>query len=260
MPARILTSRRRAPLVGAAALVMAAAVASPAAAQDADAASLLDDAGRAAVEQIVRDYLVANPEVVIDALNAYQARQEEQIREQQQLRIGMLQAQIFDAATSPVGGNLDGDVTLVEFFDYNCGHCRRVAPSIEAMLAADDSLRVVYKELPILSEGSVLAARAALASQWQDLYEPFHLALMGHDEGLDEDAVFGIAEGVGLDLDQLRTDMDRDEVVGEIAANMELARQLQINGTPAFIVGDQVIPGAVPQSALEALVSDARGG
>ena len=260
MPPRTQTLRRCAPLVGAAALAMAAAISGPAAAQDADVASPFGDAERAAVEQIIRDYLIANPDVVIDALNAYQARQEEQAREQQQLRIGMLQEQIFNAATSPVGGNPEGDITLVEFFDYNCGHCRRVAPAVEAMIAADDSLRVVYKEFPILSEGSVLAARAALASQWQDLYEPFHMALMGHDERLDEDAVFGIAEGVGLDLEQLRADMERDEVVGEITANMELARQLQINGTPAFIVGDQVIPGAVPQAALEAAVSEARGG
>ena len=252
-----LPTRRLAAVAAAGALMVAGA---PALAESDDPPAVLDDAERAAVEQVVRDLLIANPEIVIDALNAYQARQEEMARAQQGVQIQALSEQIFRAATSPVGGNPDGDVTLVEFFDYNCGYCKRVMPTVEAVVRNDGDLRVVYKEFPILSEGSMIAARAALAAQWQDLYEPFHEALMGYEGRLGEAEVFRIAEGLGLDLDRLRDDMERDEVLGEIAANMELARQLQINGTPAFIVGDQVIPGAVPQAALEAAVADARDG
>ncbi len=254
MRSHAFAGRRFAPLALAAGLL----IATPAVAQD--DASALDDAQRAAVEQVVRELLVTNPEIVVEALEAYQARQEEIARAQQSLQVQALSEQILHSSTSPVGGNPEGDVTLVEFFDYNCGYCKRALPAVEAVVAADAGLRVVYKEFPILGEGSMVAARAALASQWQDLYGPFHAALMGFDGRIDEPAVFRVAAEVGLDVDQLRADMDRAEVVGEIAANMELARQLQINGTPAFIVGSEVIPGAVPQAALEQAVSAARGG
>jgi protein-disulfide isomerase len=174
-------------------------------------------------------------------------------------QVRVLADQIFFAEGSPVGGNPDGDVTLVEFFDYNCGYCKRVMPAVEAVAEADPNLRIVYKEFPILSEGSMIAARAALASRAQDLYEPFHEALMGFEGRIGESEVFAIAEGVGLDVEQLREDMGSDAVTAEIAANMDLARALQINGTPAFVVGDQVIPGAVPQAQLESAIAEARG-
>ena len=143
--------------------------------------AVLDDAERAAMEQMIRDYLLDNPEVVIEALNAYQAQQDEMARLQQGEQIVALSSRIFDSGTSPVGGNPDGDVTLVEFFDYNCGYCKRVLPTLEALVEDDSELRIVFKEFPILSQSSMVAAQAALAAQWQDLYEPFHFALMGFE-------------------------------------------------------------------------------
>ena len=167
---------------------------------------------------------------------------------------------LFDDPRSPVMGNPEGDVTVVEFFDYRCPYCRRVAPDLEALIDGDPDVRVVFKEWPILGRASVLAARAALAAHAQGLYWGVHTALMTGALEADEDAIVAFAQSLGADGDRLRADMASDAVTEALIANDELARTLGLSGTPAFVIGDTVVPGAIPVDQMRALVAEARAG
>jgi protein-disulfide isomerase len=211
------------------------------------------------VEKIVRDYLLREPEIIYQALQELQRREAEATAARQRAAIAANETQLLDAAHTPVGGNPDGDVTLVEFFDYRCAYCRRVVPSMQALLDEDPDLRIVFKDLPVLGPDSVRAARAALASRKQGGYVPFHFALMTADD-LSIEGIRAVAAAVGLDADRLEADMASPEVNAAIEANYALANELGIEGTPAFVIGDQLIPGAVDKARLEQLILEARSG
>jgi protein-disulfide isomerase len=210
------------------------------------------------VERIVRDYLMREPEIILEAIEALQRRQQEAEAERRRGAIARLEAEIFRDPVTPVIGNPDGDVTLVEFMDYRCGFCRRMVPAIQGLLADDPGLRIAMKELPVLGEDSVRAARAALAAHAQGAYVDMHFALLAADD-LSIDGIVAVARDLGLDLERLRRDMDSTGVGAHIQANYRLARELGIEGTPAFVVGGEVVPGAVPREQLEALIGLARG-
>ncbi|MEZ5932509.1 MAG: DsbA family protein [Alphaproteobacteria bacterium] len=227
--------------------------------------SLADEAAPATdlpveqVEKIVRDYLMREPEIIYQALEELQRRQAaEQAERQKQMLVSRKDELLNDPAT-PVAGNLEGDVTLVEFFDYRCGYCRRVLSSMQALMEDDANLRVVFKELPVLGEDSVRAARASLAGQMQDKgrYMDFHLALMSAQD-LSADAIRKIAADVGLDPDRLEQDMASEDITKAIDANYKLASALGIEGTPAFVVGETLVPGAVDKARLAALIEETR--
>jgi protein-disulfide isomerase len=209
------------------------------------------------VEAIVRELLMREPEIVYQALQELQRRETAAEAERRKAAVMARKDDLFHSAASPVGGNPEGDVTLVEFFDYRCGYCRRVVSSLRALVEQDQDLRVVFKEFPILGEDSVRAARAALAAERQGLYMPLHFALMAADD-LSLDGIMAVAAGVGLDTEQLAQDMASPEIEAEIAATYALANELGIEGTPAFVVDDELIPGAVSQERLASLIDDAR--
>ena len=211
------------------------------------------------IEKIVREYLLREPKVVFDALQELQRQEAEATAARQRAAIAANRNKLLDDPLTPVGGNPDGDVTLVEFFDYRCTYCRRVVSSMRELLDEDDGLRVVFKDMPVLGPDSVRAARAALASRKQDGYVPFHFALMASDD-LSLAGIRAIAKGVGLDPDRLEADMEAPEVSAVIEANYALAHELGIEGTPAFVIGDQLIPGAVEKARLEQLIDEARSG
>ena len=166
--------------------------------------------------------------------------------------------EVFRDPDSPVGGNAKGDVTLVEFFDYNCPYCRRVGPLMIQAEAADAKLRIVYKEFPILGPNSVFAAKAALAAHRQGKYAAFHKALMAVEGAADKGKVMEVAAKVGLDLDRLKRDMDDPAIQKMIDRNLALAQALRINGTPSFVAGDQIVRGAVDLDTLRGLIREAR--
>jgi protein-disulfide isomerase len=209
------------------------------------------------VERIVRDYLLREPEIIYQALEELQRRQAVAAAERQRAAVAANRAALVDQAGDPMAGNPEGDVTVVEFFDYQCQYCRRVVPSLQALLAEDQDLKVVFKEFPILGEASVTAARAALAAREQDRYLPFHFALMGARD-LSLDSILALAESVGLDSERLASDMQSPAIETRLQANLELARELGIEGTPAFVVGDELIPGAVDKTRLAQLIEEAR--
>lgn len=216
-----------------------------------------DDLPVEAIQGIVRDYLVNNPEVIEEALQALRQQQLLAQRAAQKRLIAQLDAELFANPDDPVIGNPKADVTVVEFFDYRCGYCRRMAPDVKQLLDEDPNLRIVMKELPVLGQDSVIAARASLAAQRQDAYEAFHFALMDSPD-LSEHSLRLAAEKVGMNYDQLRIDMADPALDDVIEGNYRLARQLRVEGTPALIIGDQLIPGGINLARMKSLIATAR--
>ncbi|WP_370271564.1 DsbA family protein [Pseudooceanicola nitratireducens] len=210
------------------------------------------------VKELVLQAIRENPEIVMEAVAILEKRK---AGEQAVVQAETLKTQrnlIENDPNAPVLGNPDGDVTVVEFFDYNCPYCRRVKPEVQALLDADPNVRLVYREWPILGDGSVFAARAALAARKQGKYDAFHWAMMANKGRAEEASVMRIAEQVGLDLEQLRADMQAPEVQQHIATSMQLSQALGFNGTPSFVIGDALLPGFVETAQLKELVEAAR--
>lgn len=212
---------------------------------------------RKAIESVVHDYLINHPSVLREAIEAMQKREEAQAVEQAAQKLKQHSAELFNDPTAPVGGNPKGDVTVVEFFDYQCGFCKRVAPAVEALIEQDRNVRVVYKQFAILGPQSSVAARAALASARQGKYEAYHRALMAA-ESVDDESLKRLAEQVGLDYAQLQKDMEDSALNTMLEANFQLATGLGITGTPTFVIGDRVIPGAASTEQLADAVNQAR--
>ena len=222
------------------------------------AADPLTPQQKEAVQQIIHDYLLKNPDVLIEALKAAQQRNDEKAAELTKQAIVQQRAALLDDPDSPVGGNPQGDVTIVEFFDYRCPYCKQVEPALEALLKQDPKLRIVYKEFPILGPASVIASRVALAARDQGKYDAFHRAMMATKGSIDERVTLQVAASVGLDVDKIKAEMNASKIDSVIAKNYELAKVLDIEGTPAFIVGDTLAPGAADIATLRKLVADAR--
>lgn len=213
---------------------------------------------KTAIEHVVHDYLLSHPELMIDVLQAAKEQQQRQTEQHAQQVLKARRSELLDDPTSPVGGNVHGDVTVVEFFDYRCPYCKRMHPTLRELLAADRKLRIAYKEWPILGPVSVTAARAALAAHLQGKYEAFHNPMMTATGEITEDTVYRIAGSVGLDLERLKRDMASPQIEAALKANRDIASALDIHGTPTFVIGDQLVPGAIDLSAIEDLVAGAR--
>lgn len=213
-----------------------------------------DEALRELILQTIRD----NPEIVMEAIETLQAREEAAQAEAAQAMLAANRDALERDPNAPVIGNPDGEITVVEFFDYNCGYCRRVFDDVMALVNSDSEIRVVMREWPILGEESVFAARASLASRNQGKYKEFHLALMENEGRANEASVMRIAEELGIDIEQLRRDMEAPEVAAHFQASQQLTQALGFNGTPAFIFGDQLVPGAIDFDQMELLVEELR--
>lgn len=211
-----------------------------------------------AIEEIVRDYLIANPEVLVEALQGLEEKERLAKAENQRLAVKANLEGLMRDPASPVAGNPEGDITIVEFFDYRCPYCRRMTADLLDAVEQDGNIRLVFKEFPILGSDSVVAARAALAAAAQNRYHDFHVALMAKPGELNEPAILALAGDLGLDVERLRQDMDSEAVEQQLRDNHGLARNLQINGTPAFVIGEEVVPGAVPMQQLLEMVSQER--
>ncbi len=208
----------------------------------------------------IRAYLMANPEVLVDAMAELERKQDAQRDNVAQKAIKDKQAELLNDKGTPSTGNASGDVTIVEFSDYQCPYCKRAYSAVKSVVATDGKIKLVYKDLPILGEASKVAAVAALASIKQGKHEAFHDALMTNTAKLDNDLIFAIAAKVGIDVAKLKQDMDDPEIKKIIDRNMALAEDLGVRGTPAFVIGNQFVPGAVDADALKKLVADARNG
>lgn len=221
-------------------------------------AAEINPAQRQAIDSIIHDYLMQHPDVLIAALRAAQDKLDRDNDAKATKAVARHRRDIFDNPATPAAGNPEGDVAIVEFFDYRCPYCKQVQPELESLVQQDPKLRLVYKEFPVLGPASVTAAHAALAAQRQGKYDAFHAAMMAAHGQITDSTVYQVAASVGLDVDRLKRDMAAPEVAQALKANSALADVLDIHGTPAFIIGDRVVPGAVDLDALKTMVADAR--
>jgi protein-disulfide isomerase len=212
------------------------------------------------LDQRIRDYILQHPEVIVEALRRLEAQREAAAANETQSVITSRREEIFNDPATPVGGNPDGDVSIVEFFDYNCPYCRKNAPTLAELERTDPNLRFVYKEWPILGPGSEFAARAALASMRQGKYVAYHKAMMAVSGRITEDKVLEVAGTVGIDVEQLKRDI-KDAAINEaIERNRDLARALGVTGTPAFLVNEQFLPGLQEMPVLQSVIRLTREG
>ncbi len=241
-----------------AALCALALMPQPAAALDLEA---LSPAERTAFRAEVRAYLLDNPEVLLEAIAALEERQAGAQSADDAALIAQNAAALFDSPHSWVGGNPDGDVTVVEFVDYNCGFCRRALPEVVDLLEADPGVRLVMKELPILGPDSELASRFAIAVlqiAGDDAYFEAHERLLTLQGPVTAPAVTRLGTEMDLDMEAITARMQGAEVGAVIEANRALAAALGINGTPTFVVGDVMVRGYVPLDAMRSLVEGQR--
>lgn len=213
---------------------------------------------RATVETWIKEYLVENPEVIVEALEVLQTRQAAIEERQQRDLIAAMDMQFQNDPLTYVAGNPDGDVTIYEFFDYKCGYCKRALETVLTLLEEDKNLRFVFMELPILSEESGLAAKAALAAIDQNGYFDFHNDLMMARGSLNQGRIFEMATAAGMDAGKLAKRMNDQDIEAALARNQQLAIGLGIRGTPGFIVGDKIMRGALPIDEFRTAIAEAR--
>lgn len=221
------------------------------------------------IKNIVHDYLIQNPQIILEAINKLQAQQEQQTKEQGQKAAIKYANALFNSSSSPAMGNANGTITLVAFFDYQCPYCKRMSSLLNELIKTTPNLRIVMKEWPILSESSALAARAALAAQQQGKYLALHNAFMDEKTQLSKDEIVNIAKQNGLDTTKLETAMSSTTVMNELKSNLMLATALGFSGTPAFVIAKTspdanhspnvnkitILPGSVSLDALKQVIS-----
>ena len=221
----------------------------------------MSDAERAAFQAQVRAYLLENPEVILEAITLLEDRQAEAQAQADLQLVADNAEELFNDGFSWVGGNPDGDITLVEFLDYRCGYCHRAMPEVANLLAEDGNIRLIVKEFPILGEASVVSSRFAIATRQiagAEAYKQVHDALMTFNQDPDAVSLGRLANGLGLDGAAILARMDSDAVSDEIARTRALAARLQINGTPTFVVEDELLRGFLPADQMAQLIAEIR--
>ncbi|WP_209596763.1 DsbA family protein [Ruegeria sp. HKCCSP351] len=221
----------------------------------------MNDAEKAEFGAQVREYLLENPEVIIEAINILEQRNAMAEAAADKELVAANAEELFDDDYSWVGGNPDGDITLVEFMDYRCGYCRRAVPEVANLLASDGNIRFVIKELPILGDASVLSSRFAVATKQvagNDAYKQVHDALMEFSGEPSEVTLRRISDGLGLDSDAIIAAMDSDSVTDEISRTRALAQRMQISGTPSFVLGTELLRGYLPADQMQQIADGVR--
>ncbi len=221
----------------------------------------MSDAEKAEFGAQVREYLLENPEVIIEAINILEERNAAVEAQADKELVAAHADDLFNDGYSWVGGNPDGDITLVEFMDYRCGYCRRAVPEVATLLAEDGNIRLVIKELPILGDASVVSSRFAIATKQvagDDAYKQVHDALLEFSGEPSEVTLRRISDGLGLDSDAIIAAMDSDEVTEEIAKTRDLAQKLRISGTPSFVLGTEMLRGYLPADQMLQIANGVR--
>jgi protein-disulfide isomerase len=244
-------------------LIVAAALVATAGLFAAHAQSI-SDTQRGEIERIIRDYLIKNPEVLQEAIAELEKRQAKAEAEKHKTAVKDNAELLFNSPRHVVVGNPQGDVTFVEFFDYNCGYCKRALADMMELMKADPKLKVVLKEFPVLGPGSVEAARVAVAVRMQDKsgkkYLDFHQRLLTGRGQVDKARALAAAKEAGLDVARIERDIAGDEVRQSLEESFKLAEKLGLNGTPSYVIGNEVVIGAVGLPALREKVNTARCG
>jgi protein-disulfide isomerase len=223
--------------------------------------AVFNEQQKQAIGEIVKEYLLKNPEVLTEVISELEKRQAEAQQVAQSGAVKETKQSLLNAPHSYVVGNPSGDVTLVEFFDYNCGYCKKALSDVQTLMKSDPKLRVVLKDFPVLGPDSVEASRVALAAknqlQGQKLFD-YHVKVMDTRGRVNGERAMAVAKDMGLDIAKLQKDMESAEVRNALQENMALGDKLSLTGTPAFIIGETVIPGAVGLEPLKQVVNNVR--
>ncbi len=211
----------------------------------------LSDIQRDEINQMIRQYILNNPEIIPEAVEVLRARQNA-------AAIMRSEDLLYNDGYSYVAGNEDGDITIVEFYDYNCGFCKQVPGILSRLVEEDKNLRVIFKELPILAESSEMASMAAMAAMKQGKFIEFHNAMMKNNRAINQELILKVASDVGLDHETLLEDMDDPKIAANIQMTLALVRNIGISGTPGFIIGDQIIAGFKPYDELKRIIAEQR--
>ncbi|HKS84042.1 MAG TPA: DsbA family protein [Pseudolabrys sp.] len=245
-------------------LAAASAVVLTFAAPGISSADEFSNSQRDEVGRIVREYLVAHPEVIQEAMTELEKRQTAAEAEKHKAAVKQYSQALFSSPRQVVLGDPTGNVTFVEFFDYNCGYCKRAMSDMLTLLKDDPKLKIVLKEFPVLGPGSVEAAQVAVAVRMQDKtgkkYLEFHQKLLGGRGEANRARALAVAKDIGLDMARLDKDMASPEVKATLQENFKLAEALGLNGTPSYVIGDNVVVGAVGLEALKEKVNNTRCG
>ncbi|WP_424976798.1 DsbA family protein [Leisingera sp. S232] len=221
----------------------------------------MSDAEREAFGQEVREYILANPELILEAVDLLEQRQQQAEVARDDVLVEENLAELQNDGYSWVGGNPDGDITLVEFMDYRCGYCRRAAPEVAKLLESDGNIRLVIKEFPILGDASVLSARFAVATKLvagDDAYKDVHDAMIEFGGEPNEVALRRLADGLSLDAEAIFARMDSEDVTAELRQTRALAQKMAISGTPTFVLGNELLRGYLPADQMEQIVAEIR--
>jgi protein-disulfide isomerase len=215
-------------------------------------------ADKQALDEAIRSYLLEHPEVIIQSLEKYEQKQREARDKASAEAMTSRKDDLYNHPMTPVTGDPKGDVTIVEFFDYQCGYCKRAMQTVLEIQKEDPRIRIAWKELPILGPASEFASRAAMAAKRQDKYLDFHVAVMGNRGPLTPEKVFQLAGKAGISVDRLKRDMEDPAIDKYLRETLLLAQQLGITGTPGFVIGGKLVPGAIDKDQMKALIAEAR--
>ena len=213
---------------------------------------------KAEVQAIVKDYILEHGEVLIEGVNKYQSRQEEEVNKQSEVKAKELIDSLKAENNVAFAGNPKGDVLVVEFFDYNCGYCKKAFEEIQTLLKDDKNVKIVLYDMPILGPDSLESSKWALAAKKQNKYFEYHTALMGHQGTKDDDTFKKLATEAGLDANKLAKDKDAPEIEAEIKKHLEVAQGLGIQGTPGFLINEKIFRGYIPYDTIKTTIKDAR--
>lgn len=215
------------------------------------------DAQKTEIKKMFDEYLANSGEQVLESVNNYQAELEARDRAEASVKAKKF-LETAETQNLPMAGNPDGDVTMIEFFDYNCGYCRKALDEIQTVLKSDDNVKVIFMDMPILGPSSLEAAKWSLAAQAQGKYFEYHQAIMDHNGEKTPAVLEKLAKDLDLDIEKLKKDKDSADIAKQIEGQIQQARDLGINGTPGFIVAGEVFPGYIPASQIQEIITKAR--
>jgi protein-disulfide isomerase len=210
------------------------------------------------VEALVNQYILDHGDVLIESVNRYQAKQEDETNKQATVKAKELLETLSKEKTKAIAGNPDGKITVVEFFDYNCGYCKKAFDEVQSLLKDDKDVKIVFYDMPILGPDSLESAKWSLAAKKQDKYFAFHQKLMLHQGGKDESTFKKLAEEAGLDAGQLAKDKNDPSIEEEIKTHIKMAQELGIQGTPGFMINEKIFRGYIPYEVMQKTIADER--
>lgn len=210
------------------------------------------------LEGLFKDYIMNNPQTIMDSVQAYQMKEQERAQKSAEEKLAEYKDILTKSSELPFAGNPEGDVTVVEFFDFNCGYCKKAFEDVSKLLEEDKNVKVIFIDMPILSDKSQLMAKMAMAAQKQDKYFEAHKALMNYRGTQSEENYLNALKEAGLDIEKIKTDMASQEIDIAIQKHMKIANELNIRGTPGFVIGDQLHPGYIGMDGLKAAIQEAR--